>query len=587
MANDFFPIERNRYFYGKLLTVRDFEAEQDYSRNKHRLMNLAMNGSGIVFGLGVSASDDSTLLIESGLALDGSGREIVVENSIIRKLTMIEGSTDLKESDDAWLCLAYAEKETQPVNAVNSGNQENSQYNMTRETYKLYLTAKAPDYEEILKSEGYRNVKTIYNEKHLTIVFAADDLAVAGDEISAHFLIIKDYNTPPVHFTLSGESEFTEDGKITLEYSQDSSEKRQCIMTSLPISVRGVTTLSDNLFGGNVELNLEIGTRHYKNYIEIPALLMVTNTARELEEIRRHRDNLSEHIREKDIPIYLSKIELIHSTGNIFINTLTDLPFDQKIRKETIKRGTSGQQIEVKTNVRQLDYWQKPDVRASFNPGSGRLNLDFGIPSPEQYDYAISHGVVDMEMPGGIKVNARFFSEEIPHGLGPGAVDVRLSVEFDDKGDKALLIGNREVFKSKNSGIEPPWVETGVIVYPERGTMKIGVWLHDTVNGNRIKIHYFAQKPERDTDRIIDRSRPEIRILPEVTRISAGDRLHFRAIVEGTDDKTVEFSVVDENGGVIDQNGVYKAPEKPGTYEVMATSIADPEVRASAFVIIE
>ena len=26
MSNaDFFPIERNRYFYGKLLTVRDFE----------------------------------------------------------------------------------------------------------------------------------------------------------------------------------------------------------------------------------------------------------------------------------------------------------------------------------------------------------------------------------------------------------------------------------------------------------------------------------------------------------------------------------------------------------------------------------
>ena len=25
---NFFPFERNRYFYGKLLTVRDFEVEQ-------------------------------------------------------------------------------------------------------------------------------------------------------------------------------------------------------------------------------------------------------------------------------------------------------------------------------------------------------------------------------------------------------------------------------------------------------------------------------------------------------------------------------------------------------------------------------
>ncbi|SKB73151.1 hypothetical protein SAMN06296386_104242 [Lachnospiraceae bacterium] len=587
MANDFFPIERNRYFYGKLLTVRDFEAEQNYSRNKHRLINLAMNGSGIVFGLGVSASDDSTLLIESGLALDYSGREIIVEEALIRKLDMIEGSKGLKDSDDAWLCISYAEKETKPVNAVNTGNQENSQFNMTKETYKLFLTAETPDYAEILKSEGYKNVHTIYNEKHLTILFAVDDLAVAGDEISAHFLIIKDYNTPPIHFTLAGESEFTEDGKIVLEYSQDSSEKRQCLMSDFPIAVRGVTTLSDNLFSGNVELNLEIGMRHYKNYIEIPALLMVVNTVNELEEVRRKRDNLAEHIREKEIPIYLSKIELIHSTGNVFINTLTDLPFGQKIRKEAVKAGASGQQMEVKTSVRQLDYWQKPDVRASYNPGTGKLNFDFGIPSPEQYDYAISHGVVDLEMPGGIKVNSRFFSDEIPHGLGPGAVDVRLSVEFDDNGNKALLIGNKEVFKSKNSTVDPPWVETGVIVYPERGTMKIGVWLHDTVDGNRLKVHYFAQKPERDTDRIINRSKPEIKLMPEVTRISAGDRLHFRAIVEGTDDKTVEFSVVDENGGVIDQNGVYKAPEKPGTYEILAQSTADPEVKASAYVIIE
>ena len=31
MSNaDFFPMERNRYFYGKLLTVRDFEIEQHY-----------------------------------------------------------------------------------------------------------------------------------------------------------------------------------------------------------------------------------------------------------------------------------------------------------------------------------------------------------------------------------------------------------------------------------------------------------------------------------------------------------------------------------------------------------------------------
>ena len=65
-----FPLERNRYFYGKLLTVRDFEAEQNYMGAKRRLLNRVVSGAGVVCGLGVARSDDTTLLINSGMALD-------------------------------------------------------------------------------------------------------------------------------------------------------------------------------------------------------------------------------------------------------------------------------------------------------------------------------------------------------------------------------------------------------------------------------------------------------------------------------------------------------------------------------------
>ena len=71
---------RNRYFYGKLLTVRDFEVEQNYMRKKSQLLSRLSLGAGVVCGLGVSASDDSTLLIESGMALDYQGRMVVVKN---------------------------------------------------------------------------------------------------------------------------------------------------------------------------------------------------------------------------------------------------------------------------------------------------------------------------------------------------------------------------------------------------------------------------------------------------------------------------------------------------------------------------
>ncbi|MCR4745447.1 MAG: hypothetical protein K5894_09500 [Lachnospiraceae bacterium] len=588
MANDLFPVERNRYFYGKLLTVKDFETEQNYNRNKHRFMNISMNGSGVVYGLGVTVQDDSTLLIESGLAIDYEGQEIVIEEPLIRKLPMIDGFETIEESTDAWLGINYEEKETNPVNAVNTGTSGNSEFNMTRESYRLFITAEKPDYKEILEGSGYKNVNTIYDSEKLTIVMAMDDVVVSGSNLNVHVLIIKDYNTPPVNFVLSGQSEFTNNGLIELAYSQGSTEKRQCVIVDLPVEIDGVSDYEGQLFSRNVELNLEIGSRHYKNYIKIDAEVSAASTAQEADEIRRKRDNLADHIREKNVPIYLAKIELIHSTVSMFINMITDLPFDQRIRKYGASVTKSDGIMEVQTTVRQLDYWQKPDVRSNYNPKSGKLSLDFGLPGTEQYDYSVSHGVVDLEMPGGIKVNSRFYSEEIPHGLGAGTVDVRLSIEFmANDSDKALLFGNKEVFKSKHSGINPPWAEVAAVVFPEKGTMKIGVWLHDTVEGNRIRVHYFAQKPERDTDRIYDKSKPVVRLIPEVIRLSAEDKIHFRALVEGSNDKNVSFRIEEEGGGTIDVNGVYQAPEQAGTYEIIATSTADPDVSASAYVIVE
>ena len=252
------------------------------------------------------------------------------------------------------------------------------------------------------------------------------------------------------------------------------------------------------------------------------------------------------------------------------------------------KGGSTGD-LTVTTSVRSLEYWQKPDVKAIYQPSAGALHLDFGIPSPEQYDYAIAHGTVDLTMPGGIRVNSRVFSQEIAHGLGAGAVDVRLSVEFTDKEreETALLCGSSEVFKHKSIKAVPPWVEAAALVYPERGTMRIGLWLHDTVEGNLIRVHYFAQKPERDTSRILSQRRVSLTVTPEFSRLGCREKLQFQADVVGCEDKSVTWSIREENGGQIDHNGLYQAPELPGTYEIVAVSGADETVSASAFVIVE
>ena len=113
----YYSFERNNYYYGKLLTSKDFQGEQEYMNDKRRLLNRTLHGAGIVYGLDVVAADDSSIILQSGLALDASGREIVVPHTQVLKLSTVEGYGNLK-SDVACLGIAYEEKGADPVYAV-------------------------------------------------------------------------------------------------------------------------------------------------------------------------------------------------------------------------------------------------------------------------------------------------------------------------------------------------------------------------------------------------------------------------------------------------------------------------------------
>lgn len=591
---DFFPLERNRYFYGKLLTVRDFEIEQNYTRNSAQLMHRLAFGAGVVCGLGVSASDDSTLLIESGMAIDYLGRMVTVEEPLLRKLQMIEGQETLRDKESAYLCLSYQETDMEPVNAVGAASGESRQCNITREGARLFLTAEEPDYRALLEASGKENVSVLYSSDELSVVLAVPEAVCAGHEFTVELLVVKNEKTPPVYFQLNGESGFvdSEDGRIHLEYRESPEEKRCVYQVGFRMTARQMSDVQSMFLPSGGEIDLELGSHRYKNYVEVDAKCFLCRDPYQLAERRRMLDNLDHRLKGRDIPIYLAKLELLHSAGSVFVVSVTNLPFSQRIAQEGTSSGDGGPRT-VTTSVRSLEYWQKPDVKANYQPSTGSLHFDFGIPSPEQYDYAICHGTVDLTLPGGMRVNSKVYSEEIPHGLGPGTVDVRLSVEFSDRGagdETALCFGNSEIFvksKAKNAPAGVPWVETAAVVYPRRGTMRVGLWLHDMVEGNRLTVHYFAQKPERDTNRILAERRMGLSVTPEFSHVALRGTVRFQAEVTGSQDQSVRWSVKEENGGAIDHNGIYQAPEIPGTYEIVAVSTADETVTASAFVIVE
>lgn len=88
--------QRNNYFYGKLMTVRDFEDEQKYMNGKRRLLNKTLHGTGVVCGFdpekvtfsSKSAADVDVTFQDCIIALDNCGHEIYVPQGTVKKIVI-------------------------------------------------------------------------------------------------------------------------------------------------------------------------------------------------------------------------------------------------------------------------------------------------------------------------------------------------------------------------------------------------------------------------------------------------------------------------------------------------------------------
>lgn len=114
--------ERNRWFFGKMMDVDQFEKDQRYFNGKRALINRLVLGTGVVCGLDVALDPDNAdrILIQPGLAIDGSGCEIVLPEPLAvdpHQLTNDRGVAqgDSIDTGTVEICLAYGEVETDLV----------------------------------------------------------------------------------------------------------------------------------------------------------------------------------------------------------------------------------------------------------------------------------------------------------------------------------------------------------------------------------------------------------------------------------------------------------------------------------------
>lgn len=146
----YIPFTRNRYFNGKLLTSEDMRQEQQYGNDKRRMINRYLFGVGAVAGLEIIQVDEYSISLEMGLALDCTGREIVVETPAIVRLSDIEGyeeATREEGSETLYLCIRYQERPAEPVQNITYSavqREEETEYNKMKEGYGLYVTDDEP-----------------------------------------------------------------------------------------------------------------------------------------------------------------------------------------------------------------------------------------------------------------------------------------------------------------------------------------------------------------------------------------------------------------------------------------------------------
>jgi hypothetical protein len=75
-------------------------------------------------------------------------------------------------------------------------------------------------------------------------------------------------------------------------------------------------------------------------------------------------------------------------------------------------------------------------------------------------------------------------------------------------------------------------------------------------------------------------------IKPDMANVEVRESCYFEAIFANIADRRIKWSVKEAEGGTIDKNGMYTAPNVPGVYEIIVESRAHPDIKASTFVVV-
>ncbi|OPH59733.1 hypothetical protein BC351_19830 [Paenibacillus ferrarius] len=524
----YYPFERNRYFYGKLLTVRDFESEQKYFNDKRRMMNRLLHGSGVLTGLQVVAVDDKSVSVEMGAAIDALGREIVVPTPMTLKLSMMDGFSNNEYAKNVYLCIAYDEKDKEPVHAVANSSvrsDEINDYNRVLESYRVFIREDAPDPASLPLANLSDQTVVLYQDSKVRVLQTTPRYVNPGQlfEMKLRFEKTLKAGRLSFQYELAADRVEAMDGTtIAFQEPQDEPDSEYEMKVLLRADSTASVKSTIGVQQGSAVLKLDDRQLDIQAQAVGEVQIIPTSVHEKLMN-DFVKQSLEASLEAPTEPcIYLAKICLIKMGATYVIENVEQVPFGEYVYNSSVmyrlgqtsqyREDTAGQFV-TKSKVKTLAPGQPPQFKVNYNKAISELSFDLSIPAGGGSGIAgILSGVVDIPVEPFTKIavspfgraTKSFFSGEIAHGLGEGNVLIITSLEessgdaFSDmlsSGDR-VYGGASDVFKGSEFEPDAPEVKIGTIAYPQKGTFRIGVKVQQTSEPMNVRVRWWAYSAE-------------------------------------------------------------------------------------------
>ncbi len=587
-SNQLYPFERNRYYPGKMLTSVDFQAEQNYYINKERFLNGLMYGRGIVCGMGVFSLDDQSVLIESGAAIDGSGRDVVIDSSVVKKLSAIEGFDSL-QGDVARLKVRFREQDVHSVYSVNHKEDDKEyEYNRISEGYELFLADKTEldmdlgfeteflTREVLFRTDNYSGEimmpAIVCKGRTVKIVLEIKKLSDEETRLTCRGIL-----ETPVFVTANEEHEIEigvedvslpMDGVIRKEYWVKV-EETPAIESELILRSGTATAFEDE-----TAINT---AAHFSMRVRLSEATPLELVSREIG--KTNLEMMSVGMTDDSIP--LADIKLVRTSSSYII---------EAINEEQVKRYVMTPAQELMRND-YLSYYVKPVELMRQKENAGYQKTESG--GSRKSDFSnIATGTLEIPLGRNAREGDIRYSGEIAHGLGQGNVyvDIGYSYVSDDPSlganQKSTIYGNPDLFSYQNQRLAD--VETAVKVLNEKGSFVVAARLLRNVEYLVLTFRWVAIRfPSGDDMELTEDYYDKSISVDTPTVIMGTKESHFFGVrFNNMKTASVTYELTAPGSGEISSDGIYTAPTKEGVYEIRIYCTDMPVICTYAYAIV-